>query len=102
MLYSEFINCVGNVCSIEYYHARVEPKYKACPETKDEFCLKYIGSELHRVNDMYVDSQYHLEAALLKRDEDGIVWWTERVKKLDAKWDDLMSRRAALIKRMYA
>ena len=51
---------------------------------------------------MYVDSQYHLEAALLKRDEDGIVWWTERVKKLDAKWDDLMSRRAALIKRMYA
>lgn len=101
MLYSEFIDRVGNVCTVEDYHAKVEPEYYDFPGDKDEFCLKFIGRELHRVNDEYMESRKYLERALVANDEEQTEVWKESVKTWDEIWHELMDRRHALLKRMY-
>lgn len=101
MLYSEFIDRVGKVRTVEDYHTKVEPEYYNFPGNKDEFCLQFIGRELHRVNDEYMDSRKYLEQALVANDEEQIEVWTENTKMWDEMWHDLMDHRQALIKRMY-
>lgn len=101
MLYSEFIERVGNVCTVEYYHAKVEPEYYNFPGNKDEFCLQFIGRELHRVNDEYMERRKYLEQALVANDAEAIEVWTENTKMWDEMWHDLMKRRHVLIQRIY-
>lgn len=101
MLYSEFIERVGRVRTAEEYHSQVEPEYYNFSGNKDEFCLKFIGAELHRVNDEYLESRNYLEKALVKGDEGEIDLWVASVKMWDEDWHELMERRQALINRMY-
>ena len=101
MLYSEFIDRVGRVRTVEDYRTKVEPEYYNFPGNKDEFCLQFIGRELHRVNDEYMESREYLEKALVANDEEQIVVWTQNTKMWDEIWHDLMEHRQALIKRMY-
>ena len=101
MLYSEFIDRVGLVCTIDDYHAKVEPEYYNFPGNKDEFCLQFIERELHRVNDEYMDSRECLEQTLVANDEEQIEVRTENTKMWDKIWHGLMERRQALVKRIY-
>lgn len=101
MLYSEFIDRVGRVRTVEDYHTKVEPEYYNFPGNKDEFCLQFIGRELHRVNDEYMDKRERLEKALNEGDDVWIAALTEIVKLYDKNWHILMEHRQALIKRMY-
>lgn len=101
MLYSEFIERVGRVRTEEEYHTKVEPEYYDFPGNKNEFCLQFIGRELHRVNDKYVHRRQCLERALNSGDKEGIEIWTQSVKLLDEMFNDLLEYRAALIKNTY-
>lgn len=101
MLYSEFIDRVGRVRTVEDYHTKVEPEYYNFPGNKDEFCLQFIGRELHRVNDEYMECRKYLEQALVANDDEQIEVWTENTKMWDEIWHNLMEHRQALIKRMY-
>lgn len=101
MLYSEFIDRVGRVRTVEQYHKEVEPLYYNFDGDKNRFCLKFIGQELHRVNDKYLESREYLEKALVANDETQIEVWKENTKMWDEIWHDLMEHRQALIKRIY-
>lgn len=101
MLYSEFINRVGRVCSVEEYRTKVKPEYYNFPGNKDEFCLQFLGRELQRATDEYMESRNYLEqVVLVANDEEQIEVWTEDTKMWDEIWNDLMDHREALIKRM--
>lgn len=100
MLYSEFIDRVGRVRTVEQYHKEVEPEYYDFPGNKDEFCLKFIGSEMYRVNNEYYESLKYLKQAVLAKDEAQIEFWAESVKMWNEIWNELNEHRQALIKRM--
>lgn len=101
MLYSEFIDRVGEARTVEDYHAKVESEYYDFPGNKDEFCLQFIDRELHRVNDVYMKYRKYLEEALIANDEEQIEAFTGSLKIWDEVWHELMKRRQALIKLMY-
>lgn len=101
MLYSEFIDRVGGICTVKDYHTKVEPEYYNFPGNKDEFCLQFIGRELHRVTYEYMESRKYLDQALVANDKEQIEVWTEKTKMWDEMWHELIKRRQALIKRMY-
>lgn len=96
MLYSEFVDRVGKVCTVEEYHSIVEPEYYNFPGNKDEFCLKFIERELHRTNDEYLESRKYLEQALVAHNDEQIEVWLANTKMWDEIWHDLMSHREAL------
>lgn len=102
MLYSEFIDRVGKVCTVEDYHTKVEPEYYNFPGNKDEFCLQFIGRELRRVIDEYMVSRKYLEQAFVANDYEQIEVWAENTKMWDEIWCDLMEHHQALITRMYS
>lgn len=101
MLISEFIERTGYTPSEKFYHNVIEEAYYNFPGNKDEFCLQFIGRELHRVNDEYMECRKYLEQALVANDDEQIEVWTENTKMWDEIWHNLMEHRQALIKRMY-